>query len=136
MQAAMGSVQLAKLERILSRKTENANWMEERLANVDGVQVPARLPDRSHPYMLYTLSAPSKRDAIMTALLEAGIESKVYFPPAHLQPIFGGTDGDRLPATEEAAERILSIPFHSRLGSRELEEIAATIEGASGRRVE
>ena len=63
----------------------------------------------------------------------AGIETRFYFPPVHLQPVFA-TDagpGPDLPVTEHLAERILSVPFHARVTDDDLTEMARIIEGAT-----
>ena len=129
MQAAMGVAQVGKLDRILDRKRRNAAWMTDRLSSVPGVGPPVTRSDRDHVFMLYTLTLDRRRDDVLHSLNEAGIESRVYFPAAHLQPIFRG-QGSRLPVTEELCRRIVSIPMHSRLTSEELERISTAVEEA------
>jgi perosamine synthetase len=126
MQAAMGLVQLGKLKGIVETKRSNARWMSSRLGHLSSIRLPAELPSRKHVYMLYTILLERNRDGVLQALLENGIEARVYFPPAHLQPVFAG--GPSLPMTEDLAERILSLPFHSQLTRNEFEEIAVTLE--------
>jgi perosamine synthetase len=82
--------------------------------------------------MLYTCLVHTGRDAVLRFLLDRGIEARIYFPPAHRQPIFAHQQG-RLPVTEQAAAKMLSIPMHSRLTPEELTEIADTVEEAVGR---
>ncbi len=132
MQAAIGRVQLRKLDAILARKRQNAAWMSDRLAQVPGIVPPYQLPHASSPYMLYTCLVQRNRDAVLDHLLRAGIEARIYFPPAHLQPIFAGR-GARLPVTEDVAARMLSIPMHSRLTADELARIADAVEEAVSR---
>jgi perosamine synthetase len=73
------------------------------------------------------------RDAVLAHLLQAGIEARIYFPPAHLQPVFHEYR-QRLPVTEAVAAKMLSIPMHSRLSPDELARIAVAIEDAAGHR--
>ncbi len=65
-------------------------------------------------------------------LAQQGIESRVYFPPAHRQPVFGGQPPD-LPVTDDLAGRILSLPMHSRLTPDEVADVAAGLAAALGR---
>ncbi|MEO1063543.1 MAG: aminotransferase class I/II-fold pyridoxal phosphate-dependent enzyme [Actinomycetota bacterium] len=127
--AAVGVAQLAKLDGILARKADRAAWMSEQLAAVDGITPPVTLGDRTHVHMLYTTLVDGDRDGLADALRWAGIESRVYFPPAHLQPVFGGRPGD-LPVTEELWGRMLSLPIHSRLTSVEQRQIVDSVRGA------
>jgi perosamine synthetase len=130
-QAAIGRVQLRKLDAILTRKRAMVSWMNQRLSNLEGITPPFQLPHASSTYMLYTCLIDGNRDAVLDYLVREGIEARIYFPPAHLQPIF--TTGHRtLPVTEDVAAKMLSIPMHSRLRLDELKEIADSIERAIG----
>ncbi len=129
MQAAMGRCQLRKLEAILDRKRTLARRMGELLSPLDGVVPPVQRADRDHGYMLYTVKVDGDRDLLLDSLRRRGIESRVYFPPAHRQPIFGPAT-PYLPRTEDLAKRILSLPLHSRLQPAELETIGAAVHRA------
>ena len=65
-------------------------------------------------------------------LAQQGIESRVDFPPAHRQPVFGGQPPD-LPVTDDLAGRILSLPMHSLLTPDEVADVAAAMAAAMDR---
>lgn len=132
MQAAMGVVQINKLDAILDRKRANAAYLWNRLKDAPNILLPITREDRTHAFMLFTVKIPANlRDHVMNVLLEAGIEARLYFPPAHLQPIF--RDGEvSLPTTERLAGQMLSVPFHSRLSRTELDTIAEALKRAAG----
>jgi perosamine synthetase len=132
-QAAIGRVQLRKLDAILARKRANADWMSRRLEGIPGITPPYQLPHARSVHMLYTCLVDENRDAVLADLLEAGIEARIYFPPAHLQPVFS-EHRQSLPVTEAVAAGMLSIPMHSRLRPDELNRIADAIEEAVGHR--
>jgi perosamine synthetase len=132
-QAAIGRVQLRKLDAILARKRANADWMSRRLEGIPGITPPYQLPHARSVHMLYTCLMDENRDAVLAHLLQAGIEARIYFPPAHLQPVFSEYR-QRLPVTEAVAAKMLSIPMHSRLRPDELARIADAIEDAVGHR--
>jgi perosamine synthetase len=133
MQAAIGRAQLRKLDAILARKRANATWMSRRLEQVPGITPPYQMPHATSPHMLYTCLVDADRDAVLEHLARTGIEARIYFPPAHLQPIFAG-QGRRLPVTEAVAARMLSIPMHSLLSTGELARIGDAVEEAIGGR--
>jgi perosamine synthetase len=134
MQAAMGRVQLGKLDAILARKRANAGWMTRRLARVPGLTPPYRARHGSHTYMLYTCLIDTGRDDVLRFLLDRGIEARVYFPPVHRQAIFAGRAAS-LPVTDAVAARMLSVPMHSLLQPDELAFIADTLaEGVAAAR--
>jgi perosamine synthetase len=135
MQAAMGRVQLRKLDATLAHKRANADWMNRRLATVPGVTPPFRVPEARPTHMLYTCLLDSGRDAALAHLNSRGIEARIYFPPVHRQPVFiRAAQPDRpatvLPVTESVADRMLSIPVHAQLTHAELELIADTLTEA------
>ena len=131
MQAAMGVVQLKKLDAILGRKWANATYMRGRMSDQVSVELPVARDDRTHAYMLFTLKVkPGIRDRVLASLMERGIEARLYFPPAHLQPVFRPA-GFSLPRTERLAGQMLSIPFHSRLSKNELNTIADALSHAT-----
>lgn len=131
MQAAIGTCQVERLDQILAVKRSNAVLFGGLLAQLPDVVAPAAPSDREHPYTLYTVSVPpDRRDAIADALTGSGIESRIYFPPAHRQPVFASPEQPELPVTVDAAARILSLPFHSRLGRSDFTEITHVMAGA------
>ncbi|MGH8995906.1 MAG: DegT/DnrJ/EryC1/StrS family aminotransferase [Acidimicrobiales bacterium] len=131
LQAAMGLVQLSKLDAILARKDANAAHLASSLATIPGVRPPLTRPDRSHVHMLYTVVVDQERDRVLHGLADAGIEARVYFPPAHSQPIFAPCNA-HLPVTEGLSGRILSLPFHSMLSEHDLDYIAMTLADLVG----
>lgn len=128
MQAAIGTVQLGRLDEILATKRANAVVLDDLLAKVPGVVSPVAAEDRDHPYLFYTVLVDAdRRDAVAQALDEARIEHRRYFPPIHRQPIFDHIEDPVLPVTEDVYSRAISVPFHSRLTHEDLAEIAAAI---------
>ena len=129
MQAAMGVVQLGKLDRILDVKRRNARWMTDRLSDVTGITPPVELEGREHVYMLYTLVVHDGRDRLLKRLASEGVEARFYFPPAHRQKVFAHQGREvNLPVTDKLERSILSIPMHAQLSEEELEKIASVIE--------
>jgi perosamine synthetase len=127
MQAAIGVVQLGRLDGILERKRHNAAWLSARLADVPGVTAPYTDPRAEPVHMLYTCLLDERRDDVLAGMISAGIEARLYFPPAHRQAVFADTATD-LPVTDDLANRMISLPMHSRLTQDELKDIADTLE--------
>jgi perosamine synthetase len=126
MQAAIGTVQLSRLEEVLARKREVAARLTAALDGAPAVTPPHVADDRDHVFMLYTVLIEGRRDAVAEGLAEAGIESRTYFPPAHLEPVLPG-GGVELPITDWAYERMLSLPAHPGLSDTDLDEITKRV---------
>jgi perosamine synthetase len=129
MQAAMGRSQIAKLDAILARKRVLADELDRLLSGVDGVQPPLVRNDRDHVHMLYTVKLNAARDSVMESLSRRRIETRVYFPPVHRQPLFASARLN-LPVTDDLSERILSLPVHSRLSLGEVGHVAEALADA------
>ena len=78
-QAAIGRVQLRKLDAILARKRTNVNWMSRRLQLVPGITPPYQLPYASSAHMLYTCLVEKNRNAVLEHLIRVGHRSADLF---------------------------------------------------------
>lgn len=141
MQAAIGRVQLRRLDGILERKRAIAGSLSRRLAGLPGLTIPYQSPDAQGTWMLYTCLLPGIRDRVLAELLGQGIEARIYFPPVHRQPVFTSAPGipalgmrpvPILPVTEQVAKAMLSFPVHHRLTDSEVNEIADAVIAAVG----
>ena len=117
MSAALGLAQLGRIEELLAKRERVAQWYNQRLKDVEGVQIPYIAPPTTRmSWFVYVIRlAPEiNRDAVMAALEERGIPSRPYFTPIHLQPFyrerFGYREGD-FPVTEAVARSVLALPF-------------------------
>jgi perosamine synthetase len=117
LQAAVGVVQLEKLDRILELRSAAALRYGDLLADVDGVEPPSA-DDAEHErsWFVYVvkLAAGSDREAVTERLAAEGIEAGHYVPCVHLQPYmrerYGFSEG-LCPVAEDAASRTLALPF-------------------------
>lgn len=117
MSAALGRVQMTRLDKIISKREQVAAWYQERLENIPGIEIPHIMPSTTRvSWFVYVIRfAPEiDRDAAAAALKESGIPNRPYFIPIHLQPYmvkkFGYRQGD-FPITEDLGQRGLAIPF-------------------------
>ncbi|GAA2456055.1 DegT/DnrJ/EryC1/StrS family aminotransferase [Agromyces soli] len=122
--AAIGRVQLTKVEGWTETRRRNAAFLDRHL---EGVATPPVAAGAEHVYHQYTIRVPEDRDGFATALREEyAIGSGVYYPiPNHRLPSFG-LELD-LPETERAAREALSLPVHPSLGDDELERIVTAV---------
>lgn len=121
--AAIGRVQLRRLEAWTDVRRRNARHLDQLLENV---VVPPVADGVRHVYHQYTIRVPSDRDGFAAALADRGVGSGVYYPtPVHRLPSFG-VDAD-LPVTEVAAAEVLSLPVHPSLTPDDIEQVAAAV---------
>jgi perosamine synthetase len=127
-QAALGLIQLDKLEHFTEQRIANAAYLSDRLG--DWVQTPAARPGYRHVYHQYSIRVPpDQRAHWMRTLRERGVETAVHYPcPIHRQPAYRGQFADlSLPVAEAAAREVLSLPVHPALSAAERAIVAKEV---------
>jgi perosamine synthetase len=124
--AAIGRVQLSRLDGWTEQRRANAAYLDARL---EGVTAPPVADGARHVYHQYTIRVSGDRDAFQAGLTELGIGNAVYYPvPIHrLRPYRtdDGRVGDwKLPETDRAAEEVVSLPIFPSLTNEQLDRIA------------
>ena len=126
--AAIGLVQLAKLDRNTAKRQAVAARYDEAFADLP-IRVPVTPEGRTHVFHQYTIDVGSERDAIVRDLQAAGIGTGIYYPiPVHRQAYVmeRGLHAD-LPHTDVAAARTLSLPMYPGLTEAEQAEVVAAV---------
>ncbi len=128
LQAAIGIVQLTRVDRWNEQRRQNAAHLSAHLAGVPGVTVPAVRPGATHVFHQYTVGLEDRARTI-DALAVAGIGYGIYYPiPIHKQEVYRERGYDvTLPVAEAASERVLSLPVHPALSEAELMQIAHVV---------
>ncbi len=134
MSAAIGAVQLQRIEELIAKRERVAAWYNERLQAVDLVEVPQVAPTTTRmSWFVYVvrIRPPASRDTVMQLLAEWGIPSRPYFSPIHLQSFyrekFGYQRGD-FPVTEELGDYSLALPFSSVMTEEQVEIVCHYLE--------
>ncbi|MFQ5878800.1 MAG: DegT/DnrJ/EryC1/StrS family aminotransferase [Dehalococcoidia bacterium] len=133
MAAAIGLVQLRKLEGFNERRRANACYLS---AHLRGVITPSERPGCRHVYHLYTVRVPEVRDDLLAHLRQRGVGAAVYYPtPIHQQPLYCGMGyDDRLPVAERLSREALSLPVHPALSQKDLAAIVEAVASFMERR--
>ena len=125
--AAIGRVQLTKVDAWTAKRQANAAFLD---ANLAGVTVPVVLDGATHVYHQYTIRVPEDRDGFVAALKnEYQVGAGVYYPiPNHRLPSLASyAPSLDLPQTEQAAREVASLPVHPSLSDADLERIVSGV---------
>lgn len=125
--AAIGRVQLTKVDAWTTARQRNAAYLNGHLRNV---QLPVVAEGAVHVYHQYTIRVPHDRDGFVRALREEhAIGSGVYYPiPNHrLASLAKFAPGLDLPETERAASEVVSLPVHPSLTKKDLVRIVKAV---------
>jgi perosamine synthetase len=143
MSAALGAVQMGRLEELLACRQQVADWYAKRLAGIAGVEPPCLAESTTRvSWFVYVIRLTAKTDPSESAALRArlaqalaqrGIPVRPYFLPIHTQPYlaqrFGYRAGD-YPVTEDLGSRSLALPFSGRMREDQVERVCLALRAA------
>lgn len=130
--AAIGRVQLTKVDAWTAQRQSNAAFLD---TNLRDVVVPPIADGAVHVYHQYTIRVPEDRDGFVKALKEEHqVGAGVYYPiPNHRLPSLAPyAPGLELPETERAAREVASLPVHPSLSQADLERIVTAVNTVAG----
>lgn len=128
--SAIGREQLRRLDRMIAKRRQIANWYNECLGEFsDIVRTPRIAKGNTHTWFVYVVlihGTVARRDRVIQALYKSGVASKPYLPSIHLfkfyKDLFGYRRGD-FPLSESVSDRALALPFYIGLAKKDVEEI-------------
>jgi len=142
-QAAMGSAQFAKIDRIVAEKRRVAHTYNEFLRDVEGLQLPHEAEWARNVYWMYAVVVQPEfgisRDELMKRLREADIDSRTFFCPMSQQPCLQALPEFRAvpcPVADSLWENGLYLPSTYSLSEEVIKQIADVVRLASDRRKE
>ena len=136
--AAVGSVQLQKLDEFNAKRRKNAQLLTNGIRKFTGLTVPYVDKDVKHIFHQYVLKVeeqyPRGRDELAGLLAEKGVGVAVHYPiPMYKQPLYLklGYGDTKCPNAEEACRRVLSLPVHPMVDGEDIEYILDVLKDVS-----
>ncbi|MEV7174575.1 DegT/DnrJ/EryC1/StrS family aminotransferase [Streptomyces sp. NPDC093224] len=125
--AAIGLVQLDGFQAAEDTRRHLWRTYRDALAPLDGVRLVDVDVEHAVPH-LCQVRVPH-RNTVFATLRGRDIGVGVHYPPNHTQPAFAAWHRS-LPATEQAGEEILSLPFHQHLTDADIVLVVTALEQA------
>jgi perosamine synthetase len=117
--AAVGSVQLKKLDKSNERRRKNASVLTRGIEKIAGLTPPYVKDYIKHVFYQYVIKVeenyPMDRDKLAEHLREKGVGVAVHYPtPVYGQPLYKELGYGKMvcPVAEDASKRVLSLPVH------------------------
>jgi perosamine synthetase len=136
MSAALGHIQMRRLEGFISQRQKVAEWYSERLSEIPGIDTPQVVSTTTRmSWFVYVIRFAQSidRDAVARRLHAMGIPARPYFVPIHLQPYmvdrFGYREED-FPVTADLGRRSLAVPFSSVMSEAQVEQVCLVLHKA------
>jgi perosamine synthetase len=129
LQCAIGRAQLRKLPAIVTKRRDNHARYATNLAGTEGIRWLQVQPGSTHvPFRFAMLS--ERRAEVVAALEEAGIQTRGFFYPLHLQPALRIYASGALPVAEELYRTGICLPVHHGVSASDIDEITEIIRDA------
>lgn len=134
-QAAIGVVQMRRLEAILAERRRLAARYDALLADEERVVTPFVPPGRTHTYQSYCLwlKGGRPRSDVMERMAAEGIATRRGVMAIHLEPLYRRLQpGVSLPVTEAASRETLLLPLFVGMTDAEQEQVVTALRRALG----
>jgi perosamine synthetase len=130
--AALGLVQLKKLEKANMKRRSNAKLYDKGLGDLDDIVIPFVPKERVPVYHQYTIRVLNgQRNALREHLRSKNIGTGLYYPGGlYDNPVYKGrmAKGPKdMPNTERAVKEVLSIPVHPLLSKEDIGRVIKEI---------
>jgi dTDP-4-amino-4,6-dideoxygalactose transaminase len=117
LQAAVGIVQLGRLDEVVLRRRELAREYQESLADVPGIRCVTDPEEGESNFQSFWVEVledyPLSRDALLADLADRGISARRGIMAAHRQPAYRDAEHGPLPVTDRLTDNTLILPvFH------------------------
>jgi perosamine synthetase len=123
--AAIGLVQLSKLNRMNARRREIAQHYTEGLSDLPWLELPpGDTADSISSWHIYCVQCDC-RDDLNVFLEQKGIGTGVHYRPIHMYKCYGNRPC--LPRAQKTFRRILSLPMHPGLSNSDVDYIVDSI---------
>lgn len=130
--ASIGLAQLDRLDEFLSTRRRLAAELDDRLADIDGVEpLDVRDPDE-HARHLYPVFVTGEtdvtRDEFDRRLDAHGIETSVHYIPIHHHSAFEDIDRGNLSTADDAYDRLLCLPLHPQMDEGDVGDVVSAVD--------
>lgn len=133
-QAAVGIIQLKKLEYHNQRRIHLANLLTKKLQGVKSIILPKNDPEGKHVWHLYMIQLKddfplTKREFMWKLYMNKGIKAWSHYMLIHLTDPYKkqGYKKGECPVMEDLVERHVTLPMHPRLTEEAIEYLANCI---------
>jgi len=134
LQAAVGLAQTERFAELVETRRASARLYTELLRKVPGLTLPVEKPWARNVYWMYGLLVEEafglSRDDLRRRLARRGIETRTFFIPIHLQPIYYDAARERFPVAEALCRKGLYLPSGATLREDDIRYICQAIAEA------
>ncbi len=135
LQAAVGLAQLERVEEFIKIKRRNAYFYNKFLKGTPGIILPPEEEYAKNVFWMYAILVNKDfgitRNELRAKLAAKGIETRIFFIPIHLQPVYSKICRGKYPVSEELCRKGLYLPSGFNLKQNEIKFISKVIRGTA-----
>lgn len=135
LQAAVGIVQLGRLDAVVARRREIAERYQRALADVPGLRAVTDPPHGRSNYQSMWIEVgeayPLDREALLAHLAERGVSARRGIMSTHRQPAYADRVHGPLPVTDRLTSNTLILPVFHLMTSDEQQRVIDAVVSAS-----
>jgi perosamine synthetase len=142
LQAALGLAQLERIDDFVSSRISNAKLYNSLLSELcDNITLPPEAPWAKNVYWMYSILLKENfgmsRQRFMDNLARMGIETRTFFYPIHMQPIYSENfKNQSFPVANDISKRGINLPSGTGLAADEISYVCECIKKLGKRREE
>jgi len=129
--SAVGVEQMKKIDAIINRRIELANYYNKLLAEVDLIRAPEKRENTRHVYQSYAacIEKEGVRDKIIQDIRKKNIETQIGTYALHLQPSFEKVKKiGKLERAEKLYKNLLTLPMCHSMTKKDQKYVVSEIE--------
>ena len=133
MSAALGTVQMRRIDELICKRAQVAEWYREELSDIEEIELPHTAASTTRDsWFVYVIRVKDadRRDEVSQKLKALGIPVRPYFSPIHLQPYMQekfGYEPGCFPVTEDLGRRGLAIPFSGKMTREQIAQVGSSL---------
>jgi perosamine synthetase len=129
--AAIGLVQLAKLDASNAARREIASQYRKALSGIPWLRLPVEKDYARSAHHAFVVKA-NDRDGLIEHLAEHDIDAGVHYKPNHLYTVYAPYRRD-LPVTEAVWQEIVTLPMHPAMTHDDVARVIRTVRAFTPR---
>jgi dTDP-4-amino-4,6-dideoxygalactose transaminase len=126
--AAVGVAQLRRIDKLIEKKRDLAEYWNERLQNLEFIVPPYCSKNVKHVYQSYVALVDKKinRNRLIELTRSMGIQTQIGTYACHIQPVYNSNQ--KCPNSLDIFNRSLSLPLYYKLREEDINVAAELLE--------
>lgn len=127
MAAAIGLAQLSRREEFIERRKQIAQRYIDHLKGISWLRITERTFESAWWVFPIVLANPTLRNRVRKALADAGVETRSFFHPMHLQPHLRRYATHQYPVAEVLGQRGCYLPIYTDMTDSDVDYVAQVL---------